>query len=61
MKKFYIIFSLLLIICGALGFAYLIHINGAGPKTSWGLGMGPIIIGCFVILKTLILYQRRRK
>ena len=47
-------FSLLLINGGLTGFFYLIKIDGAGPEMSWGIGMGPFIVGLFLLLLLLV-------
>lgn len=44
-----IIFSILLILYGIEGFAYIIHIGGASPEASWKYAAGPAIVGIFML------------
>ena len=62
MKKLRFVMILLasfLIVAGIAGFAYLIHINGAGQGPSWGLGMGPLLVGLFLLMATTLRKERR--
>lgn len=54
-SRFYgIMFALLLIAGGLTGFSYLIKIGGAGPGASWGLAMGPVMLGVTILIILVI-------
>jgi hypothetical protein len=53
MKKLLIalvIIALYLIAGGITGFVYIINVGGAGPEKSWGLAMGPFVIGVLLLV-----------
>ncbi|MDD4271631.1 MAG: hypothetical protein PHF50_02405 [Patescibacteria group bacterium] len=50
MKKILGAIGLLLLCVGIIGFIYLAKIDGAEPELSWGLGMGPLLIGLMLLL-----------
>lgn len=55
MKKILVvIIAIALISLGIVGFIYLAKIDGSGPELSWGLGMGPLLVGLFILMSTTL-------